>query len=196
MRVQPGTAESSNFKNIMDKVGMPVDEMLGNKGKRQVQEIDQVLSQARFVPVREAFRDWRKQNGRQPAWYSPLGVKHFRDMTTAVSKEASYVFMYATGSEVMHGSNYGQHISIDGERITFQSIRHPKEFSKTVRFTATIAIDTFMKILHEYREGECARFGQKYVEKWQQAFMNIPELKINEQELGGLAGPPTDPVGS
>lgn len=46
-------------------------------------------------------------------------------------------------------------------------------------------MDIFMKILREYREGECARFGQKYVEKWQQAFMNIPQLEINEQDLGG-----------
>jgi hypothetical protein len=41
-----------------------------------------------------------------------------------------------------------------------------------------------MKILKEYREGECSRFGRKYVEKWQQAFRSIPELKINETEMG------------
>jgi hypothetical protein len=49
------------------------------------------------------------------------------------------------------------------------SIRHPKDFSTTVRLTATLAMDIFMKILHEYREGEGARFGQKYVEKWRRA---------------------------
>jgi hypothetical protein len=41
-----------------------------------------------------------------------------------------------------------------------------------------------MKILHECREGECARLGQKYVEKWQQTFMNIPQVEIDEQDLG------------
>ena len=184
MRVQSGTSESSSFKDIMD--GLPVDETIGDEGKNQVQEIDSVLSQSRFVAVRDEFRDWKRRNGRPPAWYSPLGVTDLRKMAISVNKEPLYVFLYGPGSEVMHASNFSQHIRLQsGRRITFYSIRHPKEFSTKVRLTAMIAIHIFMKILHEYREGECARFGQKYVEKWQQTFMNIPELKINEQELGG-----------
>jgi len=94
--------------------------------------------------------------------------------------------VYGPGSETMHTSNYGQHISFHGDRrITFYSIRHPKDFSNTVRLTATIAIATFRKILGEYREEERGRFDQKYLEKWRQAFMNIPELKINGKEIGG-----------
>jgi len=168
----------------MNKAGLPVDETLGEEGKNQVQEIDRVLSQARFVAVRDEFRDWKKRNGRRPAWHSPLGVTDLRNMAINVNKEPLYVFLYGPGSEVMHASNYGQHIRMQSGRITFYSIRHPKEFSTKVRLTATIAIDIFMKMLHEYREGECARFGQKYVEKWQRAFMNIPELKIDEKDLG------------
>ncbi len=182
MRVQSGTAESSSFKEIMN--GLPVDETLGEEGKNQVQEIDRVLSQARFVAVRDEFRDWKKRNGRQPTWYSPLGVTDLRNMAIKVNKEPLYVFLYGPGSEVMHASNYGQHIRMESGRITFYSIRHPKEFSTKVRLTAIIAIDIFMKMLHEYREGECTRFGQKYVEKWQRAFMNIPKLKIDEKDLG------------
>jgi Family of unknown function (DUF5677) len=53
MRVQSGTAESSSFKEIMN--GLPVDETLGKEGKNQVKEIDRVLSQARFVAVRDNF---------------------------------------------------------------------------------------------------------------------------------------------
>jgi hypothetical protein len=76
-------------------------------------------------------------------------------------------------------------IQFQSGRITFYSIRHPKRFSQTVRLTATMAIDIFRKILREYREEESGRsFSKKYVEKWQQAFMSIPELKINETELG------------
>ena len=73
MRVQSGTAESSTFKGMMNKAGVPVDETLGDEGKSQVLEIDRVLSQAQFVAVRDDFRDWKKRNGRRPAWYSPLG---------------------------------------------------------------------------------------------------------------------------
>jgi hypothetical protein len=185
MRVQSGTAEASSFKDIMNKAGLPVDETLGDEGKTRVQEIDRVLSQAPFVAVRNEFRDWKKRNGRRPAWYSPLGVTDLRKMAINVNKEPLYVIVYGSGSEVMHVSNYGQHVRIRSERITFYSIRHPKGFSTMVRLTATIAIDIFMEILHEYREGECTRFGQKYVEKWQQVFMNMPRLKIDERDLGG-----------
>jgi hypothetical protein len=185
-RVQSGTAESSSFKDIMNKAGLPVDETLGDQGKNQAQEIDRVLSQARFAAIRDEFRDWKKQHGRRATWFSPLGVTDLRNMAVNVSKEPLYVIIYGPGSEVMHASNYGHHIGLhSGRRITFYSIRHPKAFSNTVRLTATIAMDIFMKVLREYREGESARFGQKYLEKWQQAFMNIPQLKIDEQELGG-----------
>jgi hypothetical protein len=184
MRVQSGTAESSSFKDIFTNAGLPVDETLGEEGKNQVQEIDRVLSQPRFLAIHDDFRGWKKQNGRQAAWYSPLGVTDLRNMAISVKKEPLYVFLYGPGSEVMHASNYSQHIHMQSGRITFYSIRHPKQFSTTVRLTATIAIGIFMEVLHEYREGACSRFGQKYVEKWQRAFMNIPELKIDEKDFG------------
>jgi hypothetical protein len=184
MRVQSGSAESSEFKAVMDKAGLPVDETLGDEGKKQVREIDRILSQARFAKVRDAFREWKKQTRRRPAWYSPLGVTDLRDMAIKVNQEPLYVFIYGTGSEVMHASNYGQHIHFHSERITFHSIRHPKEFLRTVRFTAAVAMETFRIILHEYREEECrTSFPRKYLEKWQQAFRNMPELKINEQDV-------------
>lgn len=186
MRVQPGTPESSSFKKIMDDAGLPVDNTLGKDGKTQVQEIDRVLSQARFLAIRDEFRDWKKRNNRRPTWYSPLGVRDLRDMAIKVNREPLYVFVYGPGSEAMHTSNYGHHIQFHGGRITFLSIRHPKHFSQTVRLTASIAIDMFRKLLREYREEESGRiFSTRYVEKWQQAFMSIPELKINETELGG-----------
>lgn len=183
MRVQPGRDESLSFKKIMDKAGFPVDDTLGDEGKRQVQEIDRVLSQARFSTVRDEFQDWKKTNRRAPSWYSPLGVTDFRKMATSLNKEPLYVMVYGTGSDVMHASNYGQHIRIDGQRIIFYSIRHPKNFPTIVRLTACIAIDVFMKILQEYRPGELSNFGRKYVDKWRQAFMSIPELNIEELDI-------------
>ena len=168
----------------MKQAGLPVDDTLGAEGKKQAQEIDRVLSQPRFAAVREEFRDWKKQHGRGAAWYSPLGVTDLRNMAKKVNREALYVFIYGPGSEVMHTSNYGHHVAFNSGRITFRSIRHPKDFSNTVRLTATIALGIFMKMLREYREGECPRFGQKYVEKWRNAFMGIPQLKINEKDLG------------
>ncbi len=183
-RVQLGTAESESFKGMMNKAGLPVNETLGDEGKRQVQEIDRILSLPEFEAVHNDFRNWKKQNGRRPAWYSPLGVTDLRNMATMVDKEPLYVIVYGSGSEVMHSSNYGQHLRFESGRITFHSIRHPNEFTNTVRLTAIITIDVFMKILREYREGELSRFGRRYVEKWQQAFMSIPKLEIKAEKVG------------
>jgi len=186
MRVQSGTAESASFKSAMDTARLPVDETLGDEGKRQVQEVDRILSQPRFAAVHHEFQDWKKRTRRRPAWYSPLGVSDLRNMAQSVHKEPLYLMVYGPGSEVMHASNYGHHLRFQYQRVSFHSIRHPKGFSNTVRYTAMIALDSFMKVLDEYRAGERAtRFGPKYVEKWQQAFMNLPELKIDEKELGG-----------
>jgi hypothetical protein len=111
-------------------------------------------------------------------------VGDLRKMAISVNKEPLYVIVYGSGSEVMHASNYGPHIRFQNKRVTFLSIRHPKEFSTLIRLTATIAMDVFMRILDVYREGERSRFGQKYLERWQRAFMNIPELKIVERDIG------------
>jgi len=123
----------------MNKAGLPVDETMGAEGKSQVEEIDRILSQSRFATVRDDFRDWKKRNGRT-TWYSPLGVTDLRDMARRVNQKPLYVFVYGPGSEVMHASSYGHHVRVGSGRITFLSIRHPKEFSTKVRLTATIAI--------------------------------------------------------
>ncbi|MGE0407510.1 MAG: DUF5677 domain-containing protein [Candidatus Korobacteraceae bacterium] len=185
MRVQPGTAESANFKAIFDSAGLPLDQTLGDEGKHQSEEIDRVLSQDRFAAIRQDFLDWKKQNKRQPSWYSPLGVSDLRTMAKAVGKEPLYEIVYGPGSEVMHASNYGQHISFNANKISFHSIRHPKQFSFVVRMTGIFAITVFRRVLAEYREGELqSRFGLKYLEKWQQAFMNIPRIDVKASEIG------------
>ncbi len=184
MRVQPGTAESASFKVISDSAGLPLDQTLGDEGKRHSEEIDRVLSQDRFATIRRAFLDWKKQNKRQPAWYSPLGVSDLRRMAKAVEKEPLYEIVYGSGSEVMHASNYGQHVSFNTNKIRFHSIRHPKEFSFVVRMTVVFAITVFRRVLAEYRQEELQhRFGSKYVEKWQQAFRSIPKVNVNATDI-------------
>jgi hypothetical protein len=50
--------------------------------------------------------------------------------------------------------------------------------------TATIAIDLYRRVLGHYREGELRlRFGPKYVERWRQAFMSIPEITVDTTDV-------------
>ena len=84
----------------------------------------------------------------------------------------------------MHASNYGQHVNLKANRITFRSIRHSKQFSFVVRMTVILAITVYRRVLGQYRHGELQhRFPAKYVKKWQLAFMSIPEINVNETEL-------------
>lgn len=40
-------------------------------------------------------------------------------MAIKVRQEPLYVFIYGPGSEVMHTSNYGHHVRVGSDRITF-----------------------------------------------------------------------------
>jgi hypothetical protein len=42
-----------------------------------------------------------------------------RNMAINVNKEPLYVIVYGSGSEVMHASNYGQHVSIQSDESLF-----------------------------------------------------------------------------
>lgn len=184
MRVQPGTAESASFNAVFDDAGLPLDQALWHEGKRQSEEIDRILSQDRFAKIRMDLLDRKKRNKRQPAWYSPLGVSDLRSMAKVVEKEPLYEIVYGSGSEVTHVSNYGQHISFGANKVSFRSIRYPKEFSFIVRITVILAITVYRRVLAQYREGELQhRFGSKYVERWQRAFMSIPHVNVNETEI-------------
>jgi hypothetical protein len=116
MRVQPGTPEHENFKRIFDAAGLPLNQTLGDEGKRQTDEIERVLAQPRFADICKDLRQWKKLNRRDPAWYSPLGVSNLREVAAAVQKEPLYVVVYGMGSEVMHASNYGQHVTFNNNR--------------------------------------------------------------------------------
>jgi hypothetical protein len=62
--------------------------------------------------------------------------------------------------------------------LTFQPIRSIEGFESVFRFAVAIALSTFRRVLEEYRDGELPLFGRKYVEKWQQEFINFPKFKF------------------
>jgi hypothetical protein len=179
LRVQADSQQGKEFRAVMDKADLPLDETLGRVGKAHVAEIDRVLSQPEFASATAEFRRWKKENGRKPSWYSPLGVGNLRELADRVGKEPLYVMVYASASEVMHSSSYEPHIRIENGKMTVETIRHPGKFADVFRFSTIIAMDVFMATLKAYRPGEAPLFGQKYREKWQQFFLNPPEIKIN-----------------
>lgn len=182
LRVQPESQEGNAFRALMAKVGLPLDETLGDIGKSQIAEIDRVLSQPDFAAALTEFRLQKKQNGRRPLWYSPFGVRSLRDLAERVGKEPIYAMVYASTSNVMHSSSYEHHIRIGEGKLTIEPIRYFGQFAEVFRFSTIIAMDVFMAVLKAYRPGETGVFSQKYLEKWREAFLNPPHVAISPRE--------------
>jgi len=179
-RTQPETPEWQDFAAIMGEPRVQATDQARESAKSQVQEIDRVLSQPKFAPINEDFEKHR--NGkRQVAWYVPLGQRSFAALTRAVHKESLYAIFYSLASEVMHTSSYDLHVRFGDDKVTFQPIRYLEGFEKVFRFSVSIALLTYMRILKEYRAGELPVFGRKYKDQWQKEFMNFLDIKYKTE---------------
>src|SRR5208283_2575345 len=180
-RTQPGSAESQNFIAEMNKSGLPISDELRESSREQIQEIDRVLSRPKFANINEDFEKHRNGKRYDPAWYVPLGQRSLRTIAQKVDRSSQYVIFYSGASEVMHTSNYGHHIIIGDGELTFQPIRTLEGFERVLRPSLGIALHIFRRILQEYRAGELPLFSRKYIEKWQEKFMNFPQIKYQTE---------------
>ena len=178
-RAQPGSPEAEEFAGIMGKLNVQATQGVRKAARKQIQEIDRVLSTPKFVPIGQDF-DRHRKGKHDPAWYVPLGERSFAAVTRAVHKESLYVF-YSLASEVMHTSTYSPHVSFTGDKVTFEPIRYLKGFESVLRFSISVALLTYMRVLTEYRPAELPAFGRKYRENWQKEFMNFLNIKYGEE---------------
>jgi uncharacterized protein DUF5677 len=175
LKTQPGFPDSQQFINLMNKSGVQVTQEITDSCNKQIKEIDRVLSQTEFAKANSAF-DKHKKGKREVSWYVPLGESNLRTIAEKVDRLPLYLILYGGASEVMHTSSYDHHIKIGRGEVTFHSIRSPEGFENIFRFTVSIALYTFRRILQEYRPGEVAAFGRKYSENWQKEFLNLPKI--------------------
>lgn len=174
-RVQPGAVAASDFAATMGNLMVEPDQKAQEDAKDQIRQIDRLLSSAEFVAINQDF-DLHRKGKRDAAWYVPLGQRSLAAIIRSIKKEQLYVF-YSLASEVMHVAAYDPHVKFKGETVTFEPIRHLKGFESVLRFSISMAILTFMRILKEYRPDELPAFGRKYKENWQKEFMNFLNIK-------------------
>jgi hypothetical protein len=177
-RTQEGSTEATQFFAAVKKSGMKISDQVKASSKRQLQQIDKVLSQPALAEVCADFDNHRKRNKYDPAWYVPLGQRNLRTMAEAVDKLSQYTILYSSASEVMHASSFERHIALAKGEITFQPIRSVEGFETALRFSVGDALSTYRKILQEYRPSELEVFAKKYKENWQTHFMNFPDIKV------------------
>jgi len=176
-RTQPGSPEWQEFTSTVKDFGIKIEDHIRDSAKATLQEIDRVLAQSKFASVNDDFDAYRKKRGREPAWYVPLGITSIGAMSRAVGRYSLYVMLYSGASDVMHTSNYGHHFQIGTGRLTLQPIRSLEKFENVLRFSNSLAIHTFQRILEKYRPEERAAFARKYAENWRHEFLNFPRIK-------------------
>ena len=182
-RAQAGSPESEAFMAATRKYAFQLTDDVRSSSKRQLEQIDNVLSQLKFAEVNADFDRCRKGRKHDPAWYVPLGPRTLRALAEAVDKVSEYLILYSPASDVMHGSSYERHVAIGKGEITFQPIRSLEGFETVLRFSVGDAFATYRRILQEYRPGELPAFGRKYLEKWQQAFLHFPPIKYEVKSI-------------
>ena len=179
-RTQPGSPEATNFAAEMGKYGLNLTDDLKERSRQQVQEIDQILAQPELAVINADFdaANAKRRLKRDVAWYVPLGPQNFAAIARATGNSALYVILYSGASEVMlHSSSDDQHVQFEGGKLTIKQIRSLVGFEPVFRFSVSIALDLYRKILQEYRSGELPAFSRKYVEQWQKHYLNF--VKIN-----------------
>jgi hypothetical protein len=180
-RTQPGSPESDQFLKTMKESGIEIKEEVRESARRQITDIDRILSQPKFANCNREFNESRKRRQQDPPWYVPLGLRSLAAIARTVGKESFYLVLYPGASDVMHTSSYEQHIQIGNGNVTLQPVRSVEGFENVFRLSSGIALSTFRRILQEYRPEELSGFGRKYFESWQKEFMNFPKIKYEPE---------------
>lgn len=182
-RVKLGSAESEGFTPLVEKVGMKLNEDVIRRSAEQLEEIERVLSEVALAPVSADFDKFVQKRKHEPQWYLPLGPRNLRDIAKAVDRLPEYVVFYSSSSEVTHASGTKAHIAVGKGDVTFQPIRSVEGFDIVLRWTVTNALGSYRSVLKEYRPTELANFRQKYLEKWQKDFLNVPNIKVKVEPI-------------
>jgi hypothetical protein len=177
-RAQGTTKEGQTFIAMMNAIGVPQNQEAAAAAAQQLPEIDRVLALPKFAQINADF-DKLRRGKNDVSWYRPLGAQNLREIAEAVGKLAEYVLVYSGASEVMHGSNYEDHVEFAAGRINFEPIRYLEDFGSVYHCCVTFTFATYRRILEIYRPDELPAFSRKYKEKWQKDYLVIPKITIN-----------------
>jgi len=169
----------------MGKYSLNITTELQERSREQMKEIDRILALPELASVNADFDAVRakRKPPREVAWYVPLGPRSFAAIARATGHAALYVLLYSVASEVMHSSSEDQHVEFEAGKLTIKPIRFLGGFEPVFRFSVSIALDLYRKILHEYRYEELPAFSRKYLEQWQKQYLNFLKIKYEGGEV-------------
>jgi hypothetical protein len=147
--------------------------------RKHIQAIDQILAHPELAGSNADFdaAKTRRKIKHDLAWYATLGSRNFAAVARETGNAALYAILYSGASEVMHSSSDDQHVHFAEGKLMMKRIHSLSGFESVFRFSVSITLALYRKILQEYRPGELQTFSRKYVEVWQKQYMHF--LKIN-----------------
>jgi uncharacterized protein DUF5677 len=181
LSVKTGTPEHKAHKQHMShaRIGtIPrgLDEKLLDD---QIALLNRKLSTPECASINQEF-DRIKDGLKDKDWYTPAGVRNFREMAKEVKKEGEYKVYYSYFSTVSHGLALDQQISFSEGKVIFEPIRNLKELDKIFRNTLNFAIGIYKSMLTHYRPGEVENFNRKYLTEWRQRFLSVKSIEYKD----------------
>lgn len=149
------------------------------EGERQINEIRRILSLDIYKSINNEFDLYKKKISYEPAWYRPLKFSSFRKIAIEVGRLAQYELFYSKTSDIIHTSNYSDHIKITDEKVIFERIRQLEGIKTLSTIVITIGLNVYRKIIGHYRPQELENFSKKYIEEWRDIFRNIKDVNYN-----------------
>lgn len=181
-RAIPGTTEEAAFTRIAKTLGLNIHAnrpTLSSDATAHLAEVNRILAQPELQAIDQEFTAVKKRRKRDPEWYELDGLTSIRQVAEKVGRLPEYEFFYSMGSQVTHTGSYKDHILFADGQVRFKPIRHLADINMLLNFIVSICIGTYMKVLKQYRPGELAAFGKKYLEDWRNPFQNVVSVKYD-----------------
>ena len=182
LRSIEGTEENEKFKMVKDQFDLRIFKDFKNiedEAKNRVSQINNYLMKEDLKEINDHFEKLKNQNRqrREPNWYKPLNVNSIRQISKEVNRLVEYEIFYGQGSRKSHTGSYRDHLIFEKDKFRFKPIRNNEDIDTLLNFLITIIFKSYRAILSRYRREELLNFRKKYLESWQQAFMNIKKVK-------------------
>jgi hypothetical protein len=182
LRYLEGTKENLDFSQLMVDLKDNLEPQFLTKkqeeeAKKQVTEIDRILSQDGFRQINEEFESKRgKKTSTEVYWYKPLQIDSIKKLAEVVGRLPEYVLYYSVGSELAHTTSYREHVKFNKGRITFEPVRHLEDMNSLLQAAMGVCLSSYSSIIKHYRFDERKYFSTKYKTDWIDAFQNIPSV--------------------
>lgn len=145
--------------------------------RETVSGADEILASDKNRDINAKFENLNLKAGRDAAWTKPDPGSIY-GLAKELGHLDEYQELYRFLSYPTHGGLMNTHLEFKGVDVNIEHIRSPEDFTIAFNLGVTFGLRSYLQIQDEYRRGEAADFGKRYIERWQQAFRNVPGITI------------------